>query len=511
MGDDPIETRRLFGEYAAGSFENPTDQSRIAHIGLYPNACHAQCIAYHVPTFLDPFEKKETFTTVPPFGQNAYSVSMCIYQCFINVAEILVPETATYLKTEVLEKEFNLQGVTYSYERPDIFFAWQYLIGGNSAPMMNILEAEDYHPLTMGHVAGFRLAFLISKDGFNVNGRLKWSPKLKRAMPCTGNCIMYSDTTGYVPVADPRKYPSADANVDGYNCTGTCGRWQPIEELSQDGTGSIASKQFSMPHIGEKAITRLRPATLTLDDPEYDFYNESLLVIERLKDVASNEYRKNVMDVCFGANMGIHAMRYDLGYRAREIGGSAHSFYEEMMTWFGLSLGEYDGIIQSWKEKVYHDIARPTTIIRHWDDDLLYTYGGDPKVNGPVSIRARDFMPIRPNMPSSEFPSASSCSVTTMAEFFDVYVQEMYNQTFNNITTRYADVTFADSRDVVDKCSEGLSYSGTHFSAAAAAGEKICSGLGQLAYDYITNLKNGTAFGREAWYPGDTIPPCGSA
>merc|ERR1712038_286596 len=65
MGDDPIETRRRFGDYVGGSFENPTDQSRIAHIGLYPNACHAQCIAYHVPTFLDPFEKKETFTTVP--------------------------------------------------------------------------------------------------------------------------------------------------------------------------------------------------------------------------------------------------------------------------------------------------------------------------------------------------------------------------------------------------------------------------------------------------------------
>jgi len=351
-------------------------------------------------------------------------------------------------------------------------------------------------------MAGFRVMDYVKDDGWNADGMLQYSHKQDATVPCTGNCRRFQDTSGYTPVPDPRTFPDLSEDETVYNCTGLCRRWQPLQE--GDEAGSLKNQEFVVPHIGKYAHTYLREPSLSLSDPEYDLYEDSLLVIEEVKMTSGDDYKKAAVKLFD-----------DKGYVRQLIQTHLRnkfdlSFQDYLLFLYGISAGEYDGAVQSWHEKAAHDLVRPTTVIKHWDDDMLMTFGGDVDHDGPVEIAARDFEAFIRVMPHPEFPSGSSCLCTTYMEYTDLWTGDLFGRMPENIV-HYEDgikFNFTDMTDLRDHCSNSRIWGGIHYVAAVPAGEQICEGLGTLAFDWVTTMKDGSNFNNKPHYQGDANPTC---
>ena len=56
---------------------------------------------------------------------------------------------------------------------------------------------------------------------------------------------------------------------------------------------------------------------------------------------------------------------------------TTYSFEEELLFIYNIGVAEYDATLQAWREKVRHDLVRPTTVIKRWGSDVLNTFSGD--------------------------------------------------------------------------------------------------------------------------------------
>lgn len=481
-------------------------QPFILRGGVYTNSCAVLCLAYHDPDVLNPFTMGQTFTTVPPFGHNAYSIAMCQYQCWIHIYEG-IPEMVHALKDE-----FNDAGLDVSmpFERLDIQVALLILLeGGSDEPIMAILQQEDYHPYTMGHVVGFEVRNQMEFDGFNELGTTRWCPILSEEVPCSANCRPYQDTTGYEPVPNPRINPFLSTDSNKYECTGYCRHWQPEQNMGSD-RGSIMREEFNLPHIGRKAKTFLRDAEVTLEDPEYDYHMESLQVVQRLRETSIDVLRKRLVQYFHGQPyVGMHQVRGQLQRKAIEPIEDIHSYQEDSLYYLGLGIVEYESIIHSWREKVHHDLVRPATVIKQWGDDDLLTYGGDFDFPGPVHIKARDFEPLLPNIESTpEFPSENTCYCQSLMEFIDSYLDDVYGITLENIDVDiYPGFVFQNMTDFRDKCAQSRLDGGYHYPASVTAGIEKCRGLGTLGTQFVRQVRNNSNF-NGGYYVNDTLPEC---
>ena len=311
----------------------------------------------------------------------------------------------------------------------------------------------------------------------------------------------------FPPVPDPRIHTHLNEDPDKYTCTGNCRRWQPLQE-GDDG-GSLKQQEFVTPYIGETAKTYLREPTLTLVDPEYDLYEESLLVIERVKETVTDVYKQDAVDVMDDKLDVRRIVQKAMEVQLVEPG--LLNFQDYLLYLVGISAVENDGVIQAWHEKRVHDLVRPTTVIKRWDNDVLYTYGGDRKLDVPQYISARDFEAYIRVMPHPEFPSGSSCLCTTYYEFTDKYTTEVYNMTLQDLewSPKNAARTYVleNMEELRDVCGESRLWGGMHYTASIEAGEQICSGLDDLAFDWVTFLANNATY-HSPHYKSDQIGTC---
>merc|ERR1712194_388676 len=184
-------------------------------------------------------------------------------------------------------------------------------------------------------------------------------------------------------------------------------------------------------------------------------------------------------------------------------------FQRYLMYLAGISTAEYDGLVQAWHEKVALDLVRPTTVIKHWDEDDLLTFGGNPRADGPVSIKARDFEAFVRVMPHGEFPSGSSCLCKAYQEFTDTYLTDLYNRTVVNFSDKYGR-DYEDLAELLNICGQSRIWGGMHYVEAVPAGEQICTGLGSLGVDWTKTVENGSLDSLDnLWYRGDVRPVCG--
>lgn len=512
--DNPFDAQSsLSGKFSEYMALKQVETPIVVRLSHHSTMCRGMCLSLHDEAVLDPFDLEESFTTVPPYGQNAWAIVMCIAQCYLHILHD-VDDFYNYYKEDFEEIGLDL---TLPEERGDIRSAWiQKEVFNNLAPMMNILVAEDYHPLTMGHVAGFKVRFYADDDGWNSNGSMSYSKTIGDDVPCTGSCRLYQDTIGYEPVPDPRIHTFLSDDDSKYDCTGYCRRWQPLQE--GDGVGSLKRQEFTMPHIGLKAKTYLRDVSITLQDPEYDLYQESLDVIERVRDTATDVMKQDAIQA-FDGKLGVRGM-ITLALRGQFGQPRIHSYQDEVLFKVGLSSVEYDAVVQAWAEKAYHDLVRPTTVIKHWDDDQLFTFSGDRSMPGPTTINARDFEAYIRVMPHAEYPSGSSCLCTSYYEFSDIFFEEMYGEKLETIEWFGPEGTgrsyiLENMEALRDICGESRLWGGMHYAAAIPGGEQVCSGLGQLAYSYIQTMKNGSEFNTGdaggPWYWGDELPSCSTS
>jgi len=484
--------------------EYSTETPQVVHIAHKITVCQATCNAYHTPGYLDPLTREPTLFTVPEFGQNPFSTLMCLSQCFIHAVPKEFQANAV-----VAQGETSGFDVTLPEERQDIADALaacpteQKSCADNCAAACAIVEQEGYNPYVVGHFVGVMIADYMSRDGWNSQGTMQYDRNTNETVPCTGSCRKYQDTTGYHPQPDPRFFTELSEDNTKYECTGLCRRWQPLQEGND--VGDLVQQEAIAPHVGFKANTYLREATLTLEDPGYDLYQDSLQVIEEVKITSGDELRKNEVRF-FDNKIGVRGM-IQAAVTSQLASDGSMSFQEFLVYLVGMSTAEHDGLVQAWKEKVAHDLVRPTTVIKHWDDDLLFTFGGNRNANGPVEIAARDFEAFIRVMPHGEYPSGSSCLCTAYMEFTDVFLTEMYGRTITNIRPNGFNRIYANMTEVRDICGESRIWGGMHYPAAVPAGVQVCAGLGTLGSEYAKTLLNNVTLANP-WYRGDGRPIC---
>merc|ERR1711935_20555 len=477
--------RQVIGPYG-------TETPMVVRFSHMYTVCQANCMAFHTPGVNDVLTSEPMGLTAPVYGQNPWSILMCAVQC----------ATYTLFNDDMVEMYVDIMKDSLGFalqmpsDRMDIRDA-SYLCfeGGKCAQAIAITKDEDYDPYVIGHIIGNQVLSFFEDDGWNADGKLQYDRETDSVVSCTGSCRPYQDTTGYKPVPDPRFYDAISTDDDKHNCTGLCRRWQPLQE--GDTVGSLVQQEFVVPHIGKRAKTYLRTPTLTLSDPGYDLYGDSLQVIEEVKITSGDQTRKSAVKI-FDNKQGVRAM-IQTTVEKQHIKSRDMSFQEYLLYLIGISTAEYDGLVQAWHEKVEHDIVRPTTVIKHWDDDILNTYGGDPSTEGPVDIYARDFEAFIRVMPHGEFPSGSSCLCSIYAEFTDLYLVAKYNRTITDIK-QYADMT-----ELSDVCGVSRVWGGLHYPPSIGAGVEVCSGLGTLASIWTLDLEGSSTFSN-AYYKGDGGP-----
>lgn len=483
------------------------NQPTMARTSLYLDGCSVLCLAYHDPEVLNPFVKQPTFVTTPAFGQNAYSMAMCSYQCLLYVYEGL------YELMPSINILFNTYGINVDKpsDRMDIQVAMNVLFETlDPTEILQILIADDYHPYTMGHVVGNQIRLYMRTDGFNDQGLKTWCPVTLQEVDCTANCRKFQDTTGYNPVPDPRIHSFLDTDASKYDCSGLCRHWQPEQNMGS-AKGTISREEAALPHIGEKATTYLGPTGITLSDPLYNYRNQANTVVSRLRLTAGDYYKKQLVSVFHGdAATGMSNIKGPIIDKVRNTFYNQHSYQNDALMQFSMSLAEYDGIIQVWREKYHHDLVRPTTVIKQWGNDTINTFGGDIYADAPMDIFARDFEAVLPFIESSpEFPSENSCFCNSLMEFIDAFTLYEYSATIQNIGFPALDsyITMSDMTDLRLKCAQGQIFGGFHFDDSVIGGIQKCFGLGNLAAVYMLDVVNESNF-NGGWNRGDTVPVC---
>ena len=310
-------------------------------------------------------------------------------------------------------------------------------------------------------------------------------------MQCKANCRAYTDPNHYRP-------------------NGNDERWHPLME--DNGRGFKAYQQHVVPHIGTSAKRALLSTEeyegkdRELDDPKYDYDDEADRVIERLRTLTDSEkamieFFDDKLDVAFVV----------IGAVAR-LGAS----FEQILNYVvGLTASEYDSLLLAWKEKVRHDLVRPTTWInRKMDKDEITTWAGP--YQGVKTFAGKYFDAYVRVMPHSEFPSGSACICGALAEYTDQWL-DMFGQDLlfpppQNSTsipihvptilkassrtepgmTPAADltVTYASLQELAKACGDSRLDGGMHFERAVEASYELCDGVGSLGAVYSSHLVN---------------------
>ena len=252
----------------------------------------------------------------------------------------------------------------------------------------------------MGAIIGRQVTEYAKRDGWNMLGDLN-----NDGSPCTANCRRYTDPTGY-------------SSVHGRGANGELKRrWRPM--LENDGRGYETRQQHVAPHIGFTAKRALLSdedfLSRSVPDPDYDYKAESQLVLERLRATAGSDFTKVTIE--FFNN------KIQVAFTVVASVAAHGASFEQILNYVvGLTASEYDAILLAWREKVRHDLVRPTTWIQEeMGEEDFDTYAGP--YQGARTIKGKNFEAFVRVMPHSEYVSGSGCICTAMAQFTDAWME----------------------------------------------------------------------------------------
>jgi len=518
---DPFAARYAMHEYSGSymmdkSIETPV----VIHAASLSSICQTNCVAYHDDTMLNSITLERPIVSVPKEYHNSFSRMLCIAQCHALISD----EVDRPGFFDPFFEKWGLEGIQ---KRNDgIGLALLSAQSGSPESLEQLLVDNDYHPFTVGQIVATEILLYATDDGWNALGDKNYDVQTGEEVPCTGSCRRYKDTYGYFPKNYPDGKPLND--TEKYVVEGKDKYWQPLSD--SDGNGYFSAQEHVTPHIGFKAKTKLYDSVddfPTCPDPQYDYYEESLKVIERLKETSSDPVKKQKIAYFDNKLLVIN----NIENHVKQQFAKDYSFEEEILYIDGMSNAEYEATLMAWRAKVLHDLVRPTTIIKRWGSDVLNTFGGDKSVDGPVDIAARDFEAFLRVMPHSEYPSGSSCICTGYTEFTDAFTSNYYGDNVTYITFGAAgngtgfgcdptqdppllaskgcdsDFTIPDLKTLLHECSQSRLWAGFHFEAAVVEGEKMCKGVGLMAAEHEKRIRNGSSFGSQ-YYQGDARPTC---
>ena len=172
---------------------------------------------------------------------------------------------------------------------------------------------------------------------------------------------------------------------------------------------------------------------------------------------------------------------------------------------FLLTVAGFDAGIVTWQEKRRYDAVRPFSAIRHvYGDKPVTAWGGPGK--GTAQLPANQWRSYLQTADHPEYPSASACVCAAQAEAMRRYTGSdstegwtVYLRAGSSIIepgmTPAANLSFRiDTWTEFDRlCGQSRVWGGTHFQPAIDEARKVCPVFGELAWDYISALVDGTA------------------
>jgi hypothetical protein len=171
---------------------------------------------------------------------------------------------------------------------------------------------------------------------------------------------------------------------------------------------------------------------------------------------------------------------------------------------WSISIIEYESILLSWKEKVRHNLIRPTTWIQ---ENLAYetftTWAGP--YGGSQTIEGKNVEAYVRVMPHAEYISASACLCQGLYEFTDSWLVSNFGITdsvsvnvncpkFSSKTEPGAvpsddvKISFAHMLAVRDACGESRLKGGMHFTKSVTDAYDLCEGVGYVGHDFAVEL-----------------------
>lgn len=372
-----------------------------------------------------------------------------------------------------------------------------------AAPFGNYLAAQGLTPLSdstdtsspsgWANVIAKRANQYLSSDGWNSKGDPEVPAPVRK---------LYGDTSGYVPKN------KADISADFLPVPL---RWQPLTEDS-GATGGYKYQMFTVPHLGfaktlalSKAGVAKRIASAPYQQPgrARSLSTRDGLRMKSLLNDFVKRSRKLTAKERFLARWWENK-RISLGsflpFYAEKLGLSS---FEQIYICLAQAIAQHDSLIVGWREKRYHDLVRPTTMIqRYYTGKKIKVFISEDV--GVQEINGEDYKPLTSVQAHPEFPSGSSLlcytglqslymalksiSGTSNLPRFELKAQAgmfgfPHNSTIN--------VGFRNLREAAANCGESRLWAGVHFPPSVEAGADLASGIGSMAFKQVKALVEG--------------------
>mmetsp|Transcript_27224 Transcript_27224/g.55708 ORF Transcript_27224/g.55708 Transcript_27224/m.55708 type:complete len:601 (-) Transcript_27224:126-1928(-) len=467
-------------------------------------------------TMDDPLLRAPSTTTTGSSLHSSPTRLLCMVHAWAAIVNEWIPEAQPTLSAVL--RTHGYKNVEYGFN-DEVDAAFDIATG---VPILEVLgqvaASNCYSPKIMGAIVARQVTEYGRRDGYNMYGDLN-----RDGTPCEGRCPRFTDPTGYRPGQAKGKEKKGKGKKGAQKF-----RWQPM--LEENGRGYFSRQEHVTPHIG----TLAKHAFLTDNDfqrrvapkPNYDYDKESLTVSERLKATATDDLKK--------AKIEFFDNKIMVTFAVIATAASYGTSFEQLLNFVvGITASEYESVLVAWKEKVFHDLVRPTTWIQEEMSNVEFeTYGGPNQ--GVKTIKGKNFDAWIRIMPHSEYVSGSGCICQAIKDFTEMWF-ELTDSTLNasglglntftpggsiaipiatDITGREAPFVAGSSRtepgvtpaadltlvepnltSLRDSCGESRLDGGMHFSQSIAATYELCEGIGTQGADYAMDLLGGAGWG----------------
>jgi hypothetical protein len=336
-------------------------------------------------------------------------------------------------------------------------------------------------PVGIGNAAGIGVVQGREHDGMNQigdEGGRSYNP-----MP-------YMDYTAYEPVNTA--YELANPS-----------RWQP--DLQRQGMGLYKIQQFVTPQYAlTEPYSYRNPRRFHVPPPKNsnhrrgkDYKRQADEVLQASADL--NDLRKLKAELF---DNKIESLGFSAVFAALSQGLSLREFIElDFLT----NMAAHDAGIVVWQEKRRYDAVRPFTAIRYIYGDQPITAWGGPGEGTVYNLPANEWKSYLEEADHPEYPSASTCFCNAHAQAARLYLG---SDTLNWDVPRSAGESrvepgitpaadtvlhFGTWSDFAADCGQSRVWAGVHFQSAVDESARLCSVFGDMAYDYVLSLVDGSA------------------
>jgi len=240
-------------------------------------------------------------------------------------------------------------------------------------------------------------------------------------------------------------------------------------------------------------------------DPKYNLAEEMEKVFERGADLVDNDEKQSL----------VYIMDNKLVLLGRILTAAEKietwSYESRALFMLGYTAAEHDAVVAAWREKVRHDLVRPTTVSQEMLEEREVTWYDGSKVS------TKQWTPIIRVMPHAEYPSGSMAICQAIADFTRMWMQEMLG--IEDLATTWMVAkgstpeglpkedwmgTMETLEMLAETCGESRLWGGMHFTAAVPAGKDLVDGLGAHHYEYTKILRRSGDLPKVAFRCGET-------